>query len=71
MTPRFGPDRWLSFKTFWRLSLERELRRGFGPFLSRFGEARFGLILNDDNGKPSEAAETVLRAGEVLAMAEN
>jgi tRNA1(Val) A37 N6-methylase TrmN6 len=30
-----------------------------------------GLILNDDNGKPSEAAETVLRAGEVLAMAEN
>lgn len=29
------------------------------------------LILNDANGKPSMAAETVLRAGEILAMAEN
>ncbi len=29
------------------------------------------LILNDPNGKPSEAAETVLRAGDILAMAEN
>ena len=28
------------------------------------------LILNDANGKPSVAAETVLRAGEILAMAE-
>ena len=29
------------------------------------------LILNDANGKPSGAAETVLRAGGILAMAEN
>ena len=49
MTARFGLDgRWPSFKTFLRLSLGRELRRGFRPFLSRFGEACFGLILDDD-----------------------
>jgi tRNA1(Val) A37 N6-methylase TrmN6 len=29
------------------------------------------LILNDANGKPSAAAETVLRAGKTLTMAEN
>jgi tRNA1(Val) A37 N6-methylase TrmN6 len=29
-----------------------------------------GLILNDPNGKPSAAAEAVLRGGEILAMAQ-
>ena len=50
--------------------LVRAVKSGAGSGLSARRDVP-GLVLNDDNNRPSAAAEAVLRGGETLALAES